>query len=336
MKVNVISESAFGIQGHGVHTAFLEHIASLNNHPSVEAVANSREKADIVHIHTVGAYSLGKLLFSHGKKVVSAHVIPESFVGSLVGAQLWAPLARRYLRWFYNKADAVVAVSDDTKNNLLAMGVTKPVHVVYNTVDTSKYRNDAVHKEQARKELGIKPDAWVVVGAGQVQPRKRIDTFIDVARAVPEAHFIWVGGMPFGKAAARHGNMQRLMDSPPPNVTFSGIVPFEEMRKYYQAADVFFLPSAQETFGLVVVEAAAASLPVVLRNIPDYAETFKGDAVMATDGTFADELLRLKTDKKHYEKMKTASARIAKRYDSKVGAEALVKLYRSLLGRQND
>lgn len=331
MKINVISESAFGIQGHGVHTAFLEHIACLEKHSGVAVVSNSREKADVVHVHTVGTYALRKLLFASGKKVVSAHVIPESFLGSLVGAQFWVPVARHYLRWFYNRADAVIAVSDDTKKKLLTMGVVKPIHVVYNTIDTSKYHTDEARKKLARKELDIKADEWIVIGAGQVQPRKRIDTFIETALALPEARFIWVGGMPFGKVAAEYSGMQRIMESAPPNVTFSDIVPFEEMRHYYQAADVFFLPSAQETFGLVVVEAAAAGLPVVLRDIPDYAETFRGDAVMATDGTFADELLKLKTDKKYYEAMKVAAGRIAKRYDSKAGAEVLMKLYKSLL-----
>jgi 1,2-diacylglycerol-3-alpha-glucose alpha-1,2-galactosyltransferase len=143
--------------------------------------------------------------------------------------------------------------------------------------------------------------------------------------------FVWVGGMPFGKMAAEHAAMEQLMSLAPPNVTFTGIIPFEQMCEYYRAADVFFLPSAQETFGLVVVEAAAAGLPVVLRDIPDYKETFKADAVMATDDTFAGELIKLRSDKKYYDKVRAASGRIAKRYDSHQGAKALVKLYKSLL-----
>lgn len=331
MKVNIVSESAHGIVGHGVHTAYLEHIASLENYPGVEVATNSSERADIVHLHTVGTYAFRRLFTSTGKNVVSAHVIPESFVGSLVGAKFWVRYARWYLRWFYNRADAVVAVSEDTKDHLVAMGVKKPITVIHNTIDTSRYRNTPELKNKARKLLGIETGAWVVVGAGQVQPRKRIDTFIETALALPEMQFIWVGGMPFGKMAAEHGAMEQLMQTAPPNVTFTDIVPFEEMREYYRAADVFFLPSVQETFGLVVVEAAAAGLPVVLRDIPDYAETFKGDTVMSQDGAFADELMKLKTDKKFYEQMKSAAERIAKRYDSKAGAEALVKLYGSLL-----
>lgn len=334
MKINIISESAFGIVGHGVHTAYLEHLASLKGHAGVEVVTNSKESADIVHLHTVGTYAFRRLFMSTGKNVVSAHVIPESFVGSLIGARFWAPYAKVYLRWFYNRADAVVAVSEDTKHHLLAMGVKKPVTVIENTIDTSRYRNTAELKKQARKKLDIGKDAWVVVGAGQVQPRKRIDTFIETALALPDVQFIWVGGMPFGKMAAEHGAMEQLMALASPNVTFTGIIPFEQMCEYYKAADAFFLPSAQETFGLVVVEAAAAGLPVVVRDIPDYSETFKGDVVMGDDETFADELRKLRDDKAHYTKMKTASERIAKRYDSKMGAEVLLKLYRTLLNKE--
>ena len=334
MKINIISESAFGIVGHGVHTAYLEHVASLKNYPGVEVVTNSRERADIVHLHTVGTYAFRRLLTSNGKNVVSAHVIPESFVGSLIGAQFWAPYARIYLRWFYNRADAVVAVSEDTKDHLVAMGVKKPITVIHNTIDTARYANSPERKKKARKTLGIKDDAWVVIGAGQVQPRKRIDSFIEAALALPEMQFVWVGGMPFGKMAAEHGAMEQLMALAPPNVTFSGIMPFEKMCEYYRAADVFFLPSAQETFGLVVVEAAAAGLPVVLRDIPDYVETFKGDVVMADDKSFVDELSRLQKDKKHYSKMQAATNRIAQRYDSRAGADALMKLYKKLLGNE--
>src|SRR5689334_20283862 len=89
MKVNVVSESAFTVQGHGVHTAFTETVDALRDYTDWEVAANGRERADVVHIHTVGPYSLARLLWWRGAKVVSAHVTPDSFVGSLVGAKYW-------------------------------------------------------------------------------------------------------------------------------------------------------------------------------------------------------------------------------------------------------
>ena len=331
LRVAVVSESEFMAKGHGVHTAYIELTNALKKRSDVTVTVNKRAHADVTHLHTVGAYALYRLLFDRSKKVISAHIVPASLVGSLVGAQLWAPLAKLYLRWFYNRADLVFAVSDETKRVLLDMGVKKPIEVVYNVIDTTRYATKPSDKAAARKELGIKEDEWVVIGAGQVQPRKRIDSFVGAASQLPQMQFIWVGGMPFGKLAAENAAMQRMIDSPPPNVTFTGVVELDAMKQYYQAADVFWLPSEQETFGLVVVEAAAAGLPVVLRDIPDYAETFASDALLVREEATVGMLEMLQTDTGFYAQAKSHAARIAERYDAQAGAKRIIELYRSLL-----
>ncbi|MFZ2494417.1 MAG: hypothetical protein WAW60_01420, partial [Candidatus Saccharimonadales bacterium] len=89
MKIAMISESEFSVQGHGVHTAYIELVNAIKKRSDVELVVNTFGSADIRHFHTVGPYSLAHLLFGHGKKVVSAHIIPESLVGSLIGAKYW-------------------------------------------------------------------------------------------------------------------------------------------------------------------------------------------------------------------------------------------------------
>jgi 1,2-diacylglycerol-3-alpha-glucose alpha-1,2-galactosyltransferase len=331
IRISVVSESEFMAKGHGVHTAYIELTNALKKHPEAKVVVNKKGPVDITHLHTVGAYAVYRLLFDRSKKVISAHIVPASLVGSLVGARFWAPLAKVYLRWFYNRADLVFAVSDETKRVLIAMGVKKPIEIVYNVIDTARYKTTPSDRAAARRELGIKKDEWVVIGAGQVQPRKRIDSFVGVASQLPAMRFIWVGGMPFGKLAAENVAMQRLIDSPSPNVTFTGVVQLEAMRQYYQAADVFWLPSEQETFGLVVVEAAAAGLPVVLRDIPDYAETFAQDALLVKEEATAGMLEMLHTDDAFYAQAKARSAKIAERYDAAAGAKKIIELYRSLL-----
>jgi 1,2-diacylglycerol-3-alpha-glucose alpha-1,2-galactosyltransferase len=198
-------------------------------------------------------------------------------------------------------------------------------------VDTSQYVTTPADKVAARKKLGIKQDAWVVVGAGQVQPRKRVDEFVNAARALPDMRFVWVGGMPFGKLAAEYGSMQRMIESAPASVTFTGVIDHADVKQYYQAADVFWLPSEQETFGLVVVEAAATGLPVLLRDIPDYKETFAADALLCKPAQVAGMLRMLRDDRKFYADAKAHSENIAKRYDSLAGAGRVVELYKGLL-----
>lgn len=334
LRVRMISESEFTVQGHGVHTAHVELCRALDRRDDVRLMVNARGDADVTHIHTAGAYSLWFLLFASGSKVVTAHVVPDSFVGSLIGARYWLWLAKWYFRWFYNRADLVLAVSNETKEDLRQLGVRAPIEVFHNVIDTSRYVRADDDRSEARKQLSIDYDSFVVVGSGQVQPRKRVDVFINLAKELPEVSFVWVGGMPFGKAAADHQQMQRMIDTAPRNMRFTGVVPLEDVRRYYLAADVFLLPSVQETFGLVVVEAAAAGLPIILRDLPDYDETFRVDAIMSDEAGFASILKRLMTDSAYYAAACRSASHIAERFDSVAGGERLVELYHSVAAKR--
>jgi 1,2-diacylglycerol-3-alpha-glucose alpha-1,2-galactosyltransferase len=330
LKVNMISESAFTVQGHGVHTAFTENFGCLESRGDVDIIANTMRPSDIVHIHTVGPYSVHKLLRSKGKKVISAHVTPDSFVGSLLGAKYWYPLAKLYLRWLYNRADGVLAVSQEVVDELKKLGVDAPIFLVPNTIDTKMFQSTPDQKAKARKSLGIN-DEFVVICNGQVQPRKRIDSFINCAKALPKMRFIWVGGIPFKKLAADFKAMNAIIEHPPANVTITGVIDRSKVFEYYRAADLFFLPSIQETFGIVIVEGAAAGLPVLLRDIDQYRLTFGDGYVAGTDDNFAKIIERFATDKAYYQRWAKASQAIARRYDSKAGAERLLEVYRKVL-----
>ena len=333
--VNVVSESEISVQGHGVHTAYVEMVNALKTHADIEVIPgrfNEQLDCDVVHFHTVGARVWKKLYQKDAKKVISAHVVPDSFVGSLIGARYWKGVAALYLKWFYNRGDVVLAVSDETKRDLIKLGVKVPIEVFYNFIDTSAYKKK--DKKQAialRKKLSIPSDAFVVIGCGQVQPRKRIDSFIKVAQRLPDIHFVWVGGMPFKQLAAEYQDMKNVMENAPANVHFPGIVELTDMPAYYTMSDAFFLPSDQETFGLVAIEAAAAGLPVLLRDIPDYKETFAEYALREkTDEAFATAIRKLQSDKKLYTTMQQKSTALAERFDSRQASKRLVQLYREL------
>lgn len=326
MRVVQVSESEFTVQGHGVHTAYVETTNGLKKVAGIEVMTNTFKTADVRHLHTFGPYALLQLL-RPGKKIISAHLVPDSLVGSIRGARVWLPLAKIYLRWFYNRAQAVIAVSDETKHDLQELGVKKPIHVIYNMVDSTQYKTTKSNKQAARKHFGYDDEDWIVVGNGQVQPRKRIDVFIDLARKMPEVKFIWVGGIPFKSLAAEHGKMLDAIENAPANVRFTDLVKHSDVKRYMQTADVFFMPSDQETFGLAIVEGAAVGLPVLLRDIPDYDHTFRQWAVMSREEDFAKNIVRLRDDREFYEQMKAKSARLAERFDSTTIVDQLVELY---------
>lgn len=330
--INMLSESEFTVKGHGVHTAYIELTAALRKRPDIDIAVNTDRPADITHIQTVGPYALKRLLWGPGKKVVSAHVVPDSFVGSLILAKYWKPLGRAWLKLFYGRADLVLAVSGMVRDELRDNMKLKNVDVLYNTIDMSRYQRTDADTLAARKKLKLADDAFVVVGNGQVQPRKRFDIFVQMALDAPDVQFIWVGGMPFKGLAADSGKMQRLMDSAPSNLTVTGVIPLEEVRQYFHAADVFVLPAEQENHPMCVLEAAGTGLPIILRDIPQYADTFADAAIMVkNDASFMTAINELRGDKKKLTAAAKKSEIIAKRFDSTEGANKAVNFYRSLL-----
>lgn len=332
----MVSESDIYVQGHGVHTAYVEIADALEKRDDVTVIRGAFGKeveCDIIHLHTFGLHAFRKALQRGPKKVFSAHVVPASLIGSIVGARYWMPAMRLYMRWYYNKADKVLAVSGKVGEVLQReLHVPKEkIEIFYNTIDMSRYRFTAKQKLAAREKLKLEKDQFTVLGIGQIQPRKRLDIFVKMAKELPDVTFVWVGGIPFKQLGADYKAMQKLMDSAPKNLRLAGIVPHEEVRDYLAAADVFCLPAEQENHPMCVLEAAGASLPIVLRDIPEYDDTFGDDAWRSRDEGFTEVIRTLKTDKAAYQKWQQGSKLIAKRFDSSKAAERLVRLYRNLI-----
>lgn len=332
----MVSESDISVQGHGVHTAYDEMASALEKRDDVRVIRGKFGEeidCDIIHLHTFGTSAWRKMAQDGPKKVVSAHVVPASLLGSIVLAKYWLFAARWFLRWFYNRADKVLAVSNmvaQTLHDELYVPKEK-IEVFYNTIDMQRFAKTAAQKAAARKKLGIANETFVVLGNGQVQPRKRFDIFIQMAHDLPDVQFIWVGGIPFKQLGADYNHMQQLINDAPVNLTVTGVIPHDDVFDYYAVADVFCLPAEQENHPMCVLEAAGAGLPIILRDIPEYDDTFAQDALRCQDEDFTKAVKKLRADKDLYKKQQQKTTAIAKRFDSSVAAEKLVKLYRLLV-----
>ncbi|MDR2336498.1 MAG: glycosyltransferase, partial [Candidatus Nomurabacteria bacterium] len=332
LHLNIVSESDFTVQGHGVHTAYLEMRQGLEDGmPNLALTVNAppQKITDVTHIHTVGSFAFRRLVSRFGgKKVVSAHIVPDSLIGSIIGARWWLPFFKIYLRWFYNRADLVIAVSSTARQKLIKLGVTSPVKVLENFIDTQKYATSLAQKKSFRDKLALPKHKFIVVGNGQIQPRKRFETFLAIAESLPELQFVWVGGIPFKALGDSYLKMSKLIKQPPANLRITGVVSLAEAGRYMRADDMMFMPSCQETFGLAVIEGAASGLPVLVRDIADYDATF-GDLVLRGDEeNFAKLILRLAKQPKFYAKWRANSAQLAVKYDVGIGIARLIKLYR--------
>jgi len=273
LRVSVYAEEFIGT-ANGVYTAFLEAVDGLKKVTDLELIVNDlSQKADVYHFHSIGLRYIWHSFLAKRKLVVSAHVVPDSFIGSLIFSTLWRPLARWYLRFIYNRAKLVIAVSPMVKEELEKIGVTSNIEVLCNSVDRQKFKPNPTLRAKFRKQLGLLDTDFVASCVGQIQPRKGVIDFIETAKQLPHVKFVWVGGRPYGRLTADYTEMTHAVENAPSNVIFAGIASFEDMPGYYAASDAYFMPSYQENFAFATIEASAVKLPLVLRDNKEYPDS---------------------------------------------------------------
>ncbi len=328
IKLNLISETTFGIKANGVDTFFKEIKRILKNDKSIELNINKfsfTKKFDVSHSQTIGPLSL--LLAKKSKfSIITAHVIPESVLNSLAFDKYFLKFTELYLRMIYNSFDCVVAISDYIKKRLIEIGVNKDkIIVIPNFVDRNKFKNSSIKARQFRKKFNISKDDFVVLCVGQIQPRKGVEDFIETAKKLPNIKFVWVGTRPFGMLTAGYFKLNKLIKNAPKNVIFTGYV--DSIIGAYSACDVFFMPTHQDNFPFAILEAASFKKPIVLRNIKEFKSLFKNFAIMTKN--FDKEIKHLKDNKKYYRKYAKLSDRLASKYNSKKVIRKYIELYKN-------
>jgi len=179
------------------------------------------------------------------------------------GAGWKVPVKRLVLRWVYRLADAAFGPSARTLSFLRSLGVDEErVFITPEVVDTQFFATAATTADRVatRRTWAVPATAPVALFVGKLVPRKRPEDLLRALAAVPEMYGVLVG------EGALRSRLQSVVDSfgIQKRVRFMGFVNQRRLPAIYKAADVLVLPSEYETFGLVVNEAFACGLPVVV------------------------------------------------------------------------
>jgi glycosyltransferase involved in cell wall biosynthesis len=145
----------------------------------------------------------------------------------------------------------VLPVSEFVKDLVLRVTKPKRMRVVYNGIDTTKF------KPKGSKERIILTVAGICGGNFLY---KRLDVFVKAARYLPDHRFVLAG-------EHMDGTVQRLKAMAPPNVDFPGRLSDEALLRLYQRAWVYVQASHEEAFGCALAEAMSCEcVPVVVRR----------------------------------------------------------------------
>ena len=226
--------------------------------------------AAAIHVNTILPDSVLAALgakLRRRKVVWYGHSTMEDFRSSFKGSNALAPLFKRWITFCYGLGDVVLTPTEYSRKLLEGYGLKKPVYSISNGVDTEFFKPDSAARSALRARYGLGEEEKVVVSVGHMIARKGLPEFLELARNVPEAKFLWFG---WTNPKLIPQEIVRDMENAPENVIFPGFVGREELREAYQGADVFAFLSHEETEGIVVLEALACGVPTVLRDIPVY------------------------------------------------------------------
>ena len=312
LTINMMS-SAYKIKGQGVLSAHDEQVSLVKEINQFEVEENKIEICNITHFHTVNLEYFLWTPFLKNKSTTAGyvHFVPETLENSLHLIKPIKNIFYKYLIAFYNRMDKLVVVNPYFIDVLNNYGISKDkVTYIPNYVSKSKfYPLDMDSKNKIREEYNIPEDKFVVLSVGQLQKRKGVTDFIEIARSMPDTEFIWAGDAVFGKMSEGYDEIKNVIkNNLPSNVHFLGLINRDKMNEVYNMADVMFLPSYEELFPMSIFEAMCVNLPILTRDLDIY-NGILFDFYLYGDSTgdFIEQIKKLKEDKEYYEHAKEKS-----------------------------
>ncbi|MFC7135323.1 MULTISPECIES: glycosyltransferase family 4 protein [Salinibaculum] len=290
----------------------------------VRMIYNASDQYDIIHAHS-------HLFFSTNVAAALSYVddTPLVITNHGVRSQV-APewIQRVYLptvaRFTLNAADRVLCYTDTDRQRIRELGVDSATAVISNGVNCSRFRPMAVNANSSQ-----------LLYVGRLTEGKGVDVLIkafsQIASVIPEATLLLVGGgtkeTELKALAAEEGVAQQ--------VSFTGVVPNEQLPKLYNESAVFVLPSFNEGFPRTVIEAMACGTPIVVTDleqlrsvVPDVGRTVPTD----DPTTLANAVVELLSDDGLRQQLgETARDLAVSRYSWETTVEKTIEEYYDLL-----
>jgi glycosyltransferase involved in cell wall biosynthesis len=278
LAVDIIFEDLGRSGPNGVRSA-IDDLMSWLQRANIPFTVNKPHRRGILWVQTIGPRSIVQAASFDQPVICSAHLTSHSLIGSIKAATAMQPLVRAWMRFAYNLADTLLVPSVAAMRELEEIGVHSRMIKWHPPLSSELMCVSTESIAAAKRKIGLQPADFAVVAVGQLQPRKGVSHFVELARELPGMHFVWVGGRTMGSLGPEPlaGFAGKAI---PPNVHFLDSVPRLQMPSVYRAADVFLLLSHHETHCLAAEEARSHGIPLVLSDIPVFRELF-GDASVA-------------------------------------------------------
>ncbi|MGC8585309.1 MAG: glycosyltransferase family 4 protein [Thermoplasmata archaeon] len=297
---------------------------------------------DIIHSHSyLSFYSLNLYKEIHRKKIIFKHI------HSIYGKNL-----RAYTGWNISKilsifeeslikgeCDAYIVPSNFTKNMIKNFEIDKDIYVINHGPEYDSFPD----KKEARKILGIKDEEFIIGFVGRISYGKGPQ---DIVKIIPEilkynrnVRLLLIGPNPTLKTSGIMGireNLEKMVKEMgiENNVEFLGFVEDEKMPYYYSSMDVFVMPSRNEGFGISIVNAMSAGVPVIAYDNTAIPETVGDGGILIPTGDtekIKEWVLKIMENEEIRKMYSEKAIKRSREFDWSKNVKKLIEIYSSYL-----
>lgn len=251
----------------GIRVTKNEYLSVVDRKTKAE-IEEKIKSGEIELIHTQTKYALTKFAFKLRKKynipvITTCHTFyPLIYKIQLKFPPLYKLLVNRVKR-VINKMDGVITVSEFMKNELIKMGVNRPITVIPNGNDLIKSEIDLEKNKALISEYGLEKAENIFVFVGRINPVKNLDFLFNALKMVKEKgvdfKFLLVGS----GEVERYSTLAKKLGLEEQIVFTGAISSREKILNLYSLSCLHLQPSVTETFGLTIREAGSALTPSV-------------------------------------------------------------------------
>ena len=218
--------------------------------------------------------------------------------------------------------------------------VDRNVYIVPTGIDVEKFykeKNPKLNISKKRKDLGINKDDFVILFVGRIASEKNIEFLLSSMKSLinvsEKIKLLIIGDGPDIEKYKSYVTKAALNN----NIIFTGKVPWNDISSYYLIANCFTTASHTETQGLTVIEAMAASLPVVAINDESFTDAIidgLNGLIFNNKKEYKECIISLYKDKELHHKLSTQARISAETHSSKYFAEQILDVYKLAIKNQ--
>jgi len=332
----------------GIKTGIYE--TRLTNIYSKKAMNIIKEwNLDVIHSQT--EFGIGTFSRIIAKKynlpiVHTYHTLYEDYVYYVTHGhfdKLGKKIAIGITKYFCDKkCDELIVPTDKIKELFLnKYNIKRNINVIPTGIDTTKFEiNDSIEKNitSFKEKYHLKETDFIIGSVGRIAKEKSFDKLINTMKTLIKINdsfkLMIVGSGP------ELENLQELVKKLKleNNILFTGKVVYDSIPSFYNLFDVMTSFSTTETQGLTIIEALAASTPVICINDDSFKEMIQdkyNGYLFNTNEEFIEQISNLKQDKELYMSMSANAKNSIYKYSKEVFAADILKVYYKAIEKNN-